>query len=432
MIWTPWRKTAARSAAETKSYTLGTSDELGRFLMFAEGSAASASSALSLFERSTAVSIPINWVSEAFSVVTPTLLVDGHVVRRHKILDLLQRPSAWHSTELFFDILAKNYLITGECGLIALGDLNRPPLELVPISPKNMSPEAGSMSDYPDRWTISGRTLTGAYVNGGDGRFIDVRNGLRELMVVRNYSTKDNSLLRGQSPLLSASAEARSHILGTEHNVQILERGGRVSLVFHFDEDMSEDDFEKVKERVRRQYGGATKAGEIGVTAGPNMSVKDIGVSPKDMDFGGLQKIASQAVAMVYRVPLPLISDSRQTLSNFRDSKTALYDDAVIPLSRRILGGLADFLFPRFGLDPRRDTLFIDPDDVSALVSRRNDELLKRRQIGVESPNELRSMIGREPIEGGDTVFQPAAMVPVGSDLFTSDNTQVPDDEDGE
>ena len=87
---------------------LGTSEALGNFLMFGEGSAASPASALSLYEKSTAVSVPVNIASEAFSIAPPSLLIDGRVIKQHALLDLLKKPSPLHSTELFMDILAKN------------------------------------------------------------------------------------------------------------------------------------------------------------------------------------------------------------------------------------------------------------------------------------------------------------------------------------
>lgn len=437
MRWFPRKQEQKAPKVERKSLTLGTSDALGKFLIFGEGSAASPSSALHLYEQSSAVAIPVNMIAEAFSVITPSLSIDGKLVKQHPVLDFLKKPSPWFSTELLLDTLAKNYLVTGESAMVALGTENRPPLELMPISPKSLSPTRGGGGgmDAPARWFISGNTLTGNYEaeeRGTDVRYFD--GPLRELKVIRSYSTRDNSLLRGQSPLISASREARSHILGTEHNVQILERGGRVSLVFHFDEDLQDDEFEKLKERVRAQYGGASKAGEIGVTSGPGMSIKELGVNPKDMDFGNLHEIAQNSMAMVYRVPLPLVTASRQTLNNYLAAKTALYDDAVLPLSRRILGGLADFLFPRFGLDPNRATLLVNHDDVSALVTRRNDELLKRSRLRVETDNEMRALLGREPYEGGDVIFKDASQIPAGSDVFTDDNDPalLPDERDGE
>ena len=421
----PWqRKQQSERGRERKSMVLGTSEALGSFLMFGEGSASNPGSASRLYETSTAVSIPINIVTDAFSVVNPVLMLGQEMVLEHEVLDLIRRPSAHYTQELFLEVLSKNYLITGETPIIALGNIGHPPLEIQPLSPKSLTPVRGVMGDAPTSWTVAGNTLTGIYEAKPVGKEIRYFDGnLRELKVIRNYSTRDNSLLRGQSLLVSAAKQARQDVLGTEHNVQLLERGGRVSMVFHFDEDVQGDDFEKLKERVRAQFGGASQAGEIGITTGGKMDIKDLGVAPKDMDYGGLQATAQKAVALVYRVPLPLITDQRQTLNNYREGKLALYDDAVIPLARRVLGGLGDFLLPRFGIDPTKARLAMNPDDVTALVQRRNDELLKRKQIGVETIDEFRALLGREKLsEGGDILYQPATLVPIGTDLFTDDN----------
>lgn len=412
---------------EKKSFALGLSEELGSFLLLSADSVSpvSPSTALRLYERSTAVSVPINMVAEAFSIIPVSMYIDGKLVPRHEVLEKVRNPSPWHTEALFLDILAKNYLITHESPLIARGNINRPPLELIPISPSSITPDPGFMGDsnVPRAWHVTDDTNPGIFeakIIRGQVRYF--QGNLLELFVARGYSTRSNSLLRGQSPLLAASREVRSHILGTEHNVQLLERGGRVSLVFHFEEDMDDDDFEATRERVIKQYGGASKAGTIGVTAGGKMNVNELGVSPKDMDYIGLYNAAQKAIALTYKVPLPLITDERQTLNNYKEGKLALYDDAVIPLARRLLGSIGYFLLPRYGLDPGRARFGINPDDVTALVSRRTDELLKRVKIGAETPNEIRGLMGREPVAGGDTVYQPASVIPIGSDLFTDDD----------
>jgi len=419
---------------EKKSRVLGLTPELGSFLILGtEGHASTPTSALQLYEQSSAVSVPVNMIAEAFASVEPILLVDGKKVQSHPILDLLKKPSPYFSTELFLETMAKHYLVTGEAPFVAIGNVTREPLELQPLSPKNLTAIHGS-SDAPDSWQVSGNTLFGNYRKAPvvDGRIPFYDGPLRELTVIRAFSTRDNSLLRGQSPLVSASREAMSHILGTTHNVSLLERGGRVSLVFHYEEDMDEDDFEEVKDRIDSQYAGANNAGRIGVSAGGKMDVKELGITPKDMDYKGLQAIAKESCALVYRVPLPIITADRQTLNNYREGKLALYDDAVIPLSKRIYGGIGSTVLPRYGLDPARARLALDPDDVTALVSRRNDELKKRREIGVESPDELRALMGREAIEGGNVLYLPAGLTPAGSDLFTADqDPALLEDEDG-
>lgn len=423
MEWWPFRRAEKDKPVEERKAILGTSDATGAFLTLSTKTAISASSAMNLYDESTSVSIPINIVAEAFSVVEPALKIDNEIVPRHDVLDFLKNPSPHYDQELFLETLAKNYLVTGENIVVALGRVNQPPLELQPISPKNATPIRGSQSDAAESWFVAGNTLTGNYKAKNDGRRIRYlgENSLRELKHTRNFSSRDNSLLRGRSLLVPAAKEAWSHILGVNHNVSLLEKGGRVSLVFHFSEDLSPEDFEAAKERVQEQFGGASKAGSIGMTSGGDLTVSEFGQSNKDMDWTGLQMMAVKSMALIYHVPLPLIIEIRQTFSNYKEAKLALYDDAVLPLSKRIFGGLR-FILPRFGLDPSRAELIMNPDSVTALVARRNDELSKRSQIGIETDNELRAMLGREPYEGGDVIYKPAAMIPVGSDVFLDDN----------
>lgn len=413
------------STAETKSSAkvLGLPEELGSFLMFGTtGSASTPASAMSLYDKSTAVSIPINYIAEAFASINPVLKNGSEIITDHPVLDLLQVPSPFYTQDLFFENLAKNYLITGETELIAIGGVNRPPIELLPMNPKNVTITEGS-GGLATSMIVSGETLVGAYnlvKQGRTARYL--RGNLAEIKQIRNYSTRNNSLIRGQSPLVSASAEARQHIEGNAHNISLLTNGGRVSLVFHFDEDMGDDDFEATRQRVIEQYGGAQQAGKIGVTSGGKLDIKELGINNKDMDFANLQNMARMAVALQYKFPLPLLSTDASTFNNYKEAKSALYDDAVLPLADRLFGGLSDFLLPRYGLDPSKFRITYNMDQITALTSRRNEELKLRRELNLETTNEMRTLIGREPIDGGDSVLAPANMIPIGTDLFTDDN----------
>jgi len=339
-IWNPrtWG-TKQHIPVETKSSTkvLGLSEELGSFLKFgAPGNAVTPTSAMNLYNKSSAVSIPINYIAEAFASINPVLKNGTEIITDHPVLDLLQTPSPFFSQDLFLENLGKNYLIAGETELIAIGNINRPPIELQPINPKNVTINEGS-GGLATSIIVSGETLVGAYNLVKRGRQIHyIRGNLSEIKQIRNYSTRDNSLIRGQSLLVSASAEARQHIEGNNHNVSLLVNGGRVSLVFHFDEDLGDDDFQATKQRVMEQYAGAQQAGKIGVTSGGKLDIKELGINNKDMDFANLQAMAQRAVALQYKVPLPLITTDASTFNNYKEAKSALYDDAVLPLADRI------------------------------------------------------------------------------------------------
>ena len=284
-----WPIKLSAHAPEQKSMVLGTSESLGNFLMFGDGSANTPSGALSLYDKSTAVSIPVNMVADAFASIVPVIQIkNDKILDVHPVLDLLNNPSPYYSRTLLFEMLGKDYLVTGETELVALGGVNRPPLELQPISPKNVSVNE-STNGINGAFIVAGNTLPGNYALNKTRnmvRYFD--GGLREIKQIRNYSTRNNSLLRGQSPLVSASKEALQHIKGGDHNISLLDNGGRVSLVFHFDADLSTDEFAETKERVKEQYGGTSKAGMIGVTSGGKLSINEMGTNNKDMDFANL------------------------------------------------------------------------------------------------------------------------------------------------
>lgn len=422
-LFSPSTWGAKRIETKSAGKVIGLSEELGSFLKFGmAGNARSPASAIELYNKSTAVSIPINYIADAFASLSPVILSGDDVIKDHPIIDLLNNPSPFYSQDLFFETLAKYYLITAEVFIAGIGSINRPPVELQPISPADVSSveSSGMIQSY-----IVSELVPGSYAierRGRDVRYL--RGGLTELKHIRGFSSADSSMLRGQSLLVSASSEAMQHIKGNRHNVSLLSNGGRMSLVFHFDADMDEDDFEATKARVREQYAGESKAGSIGVTSGGKLSINELGVNNKDMDFANLQMAAQRSVALQYKVPLPLITTDASSFNNYKEAKTALYDDAVLPLADRIFGGLTDFLMPRFGLDPARVKISYDKDSITALTTRRYEEIKTRRELNLESINELRALLGREEVEGGDQILAPATLIPIGTDLFTDDNMQ--------
>lgn len=413
-----WKKKKEKRKNEIKSMVLGTTPSLGSFLIFGTGSAATATSALALYDLSTAVSIPVNRIVTAIVDMKMVIeLEDGTIEASSPVLDFLSNPSPYYTQSLFIEMIAKNYLITGEYEIVALGSLNSPPRELQPISPSKVTIVPGQ-NGLVISISVDDITLPGSYkpiIRDNNVRYI--RDSLSELHITRNFNTRNNSLLRGQSLLVSASKQVSQNILGARHNVSLLEHGGTVSLAFHFKQDMSDEDFETTKQSIRDNYGGTENAGKIGVTSGNgDLQIKEMGTTAKDMDFANLQKMANQAVANQYGFPLALLDTDANTFNNYSAAKEALYDDAALPFAKIIFEGLSNFLLPRFGEDPRKMKIVPDLDSIPALAMRRNTELKLRKEIGIESVNELRDFLpNRDDITNGDKVLVPANLVPIGT-----------------
>jgi HK97 family phage portal protein len=407
-----WNRKKSTHKVEKKGAVLGTSTTLGDFLILGDpGSAATPAGAFSLYEKSTAISIPINTITDSFSVLQPVLMVDGEKITEHPLLTLLKNPSPHFTQYLFFEVMSRYYLIAGETEIVAIGNIDRPPIQLEPVSPRNVSiapKEDGTVGSF----VVTDNHWPGNYIAQEANRRVRYLDGeFRELKQIRNFSTKDGSLLRGQSLLVPASREAKQHILGGDHNVALLKNGGRITLVYNMEEDLTKDDFEEAKEKIIRRFSGADNAGSMIITAGGKSTVTELGNSNRDMDFSRLQAAAKQAVALQYKVPLPLISTEASTFNNYTQAKLALYDDAVLPLADKLFGGLEAFLFPRFDLDPSKTKLTYDRDEITALTMRRNEELVKRAVLGVETIDETRETLGLEALpEGGDVLIKTATV----------------------
>jgi len=113
------------------------------------------------------------------------------------------------------------------------------------------------------------------------------------------------------------------------------------------------------------------------------------------------------------------------TFSNMDASKYAYYDNAVIPVLKRLLKFLSAKLLTRYAGTEELEYSF-DESAIEALETRKFENAKIASQTGVLSDNEIRAMIGYEAISGGDAIYKPANLVPVGEDINTEDNRDEP------
>lgn len=419
-------------AREEKTLALGLDPVTARWLTFGTSSASTAASALALYEESTTVSVPVSWIADAFALVEPTLkdTRDGSFDSSAEPIGLLRRPHPEYTGVTFRKHLATNFLVTGEVGAIASGIFTNPPVAIQPISPKDYFPNVGA-GNSADSYRVDGLTANGTYHREVDIRKKTVRylgEQFREFRQGRGFSTKDNGLLRGQSPLLQAADLVRQHVLTGEHNVSILENGGRVSLLFHFNKVMREDQFQIEKKRILAAYSGPSQAGAVAVTSGNELEIKEMGGAAKDMDFANLQEQVRMACLLVYHFPLALAFLQAATLDNYRIGKFALYDDAVLPLAVSIYDFLSDFLLPRYNIDPSRFRITFDPRTIPALETRMLERIKLRTELRLETLDQLRTTgLGIGPYEPGENptegevIYAPSNLVALGKDPLGSD-----------
>jgi len=417
-FWPFGRGSSESSPRVVEIKSSGGFDELRNFMVYgATNNAKTPKGCLDLYEQSLAVMMPVRKIADKLAELEPVIIKDKAKITEHPILDFLRKPSEDHTRYLFLKQLAIYYLVTGEFFIIYLGNNESAPKQAYPMSPEFVSYQ--NSDGFLTAFDVNGDLLPGCYKRDGEV-YIDYQNGLRTLSQHRDFSTRDNSMFRGQSVLVAASNYARQQTLGISHNLSVLEKGGRMSLIFHFENDMDEDEFTAVRQKVNDQYAGVANAGAIGVTAGGKLDVKNLSMTNNDMDWSKGMQIAQEAVALAYNYPLQLLTVDASTFNNLATGIEMLYDDAVTPLSKVIFQGIQRDIGDKFGLGPG-EYLTYDEDKIPSLKRRTLDEVTKVKDLGIESDNELRNRIGREDYAGGDLIYKPSTLVPVGEDVVNND-----------
>lgn len=381
-------------------------------------------SAMQFYRSSSSVAIAVDMIADEVEHLMPVIQTeDGKYIQDHDLLRMLKSPNGFDNWAGFIGAAARNYLLTRECFFYAGGGVSRPPLEMFSVKPQTISSVENAVDKYPQSFLITEGRAHGNYVRVERAKKINYYDGgLREVFRVHGYSSRvDES--RADSPLEAVALEARQQIQGRVHNLSLLENGGRLSLIVQFKDSLGEDEQIARRDSINRALTGASNAGRIAVVSASDMEIKEAGTTNKDMDYAELDAVAREALFLRYKIPLPLVSNDASTDNNMEHAVFHLYDRAVLPLADVLLDGLGRMLLPRYGLDPQRACLTYNPESIEALVARRVDMLLARQKLGVETINELRAQLpNREPLEGGDTLYQASTLVPVGTDLFTDDN----------
>lgn len=380
--------------------------------------------AMQFYRSCSSVAIAVDMIADEIEHLQPVIQTeDGKYIQDHDLLRLLKSPNGFDNWAGFIGSSARHYLLTRECMFYGGGGVSRPPLEMFAVKPQTISTIENSSDRYPQSFIITEGRASGNYTRAEKARKINYYDGgLREVFRVHGFSSRTDET-RADSPLEAVALEAKQQIQGRVHNLALLQNGGRLSLIVQFKDSVPDDELLARRDVLNRVLGGASNAGRIATVSSSDMEIHEAGTTNKDMDYAELDSVAREALFLRYKIPLPLVSNDAATDNNMGHAVYHLYDRAVLPLADVLLDGLGRFLLPRYGLDPSRVSLTFNPESIDALVDRRVKMLLDRQKLGVETINELRAQLpNREPIEGGDALYQPSTLVPVGTDLFTDDN----------
>lgn len=372
----------------------------------------------------------VSGISEGVGALTWRLYKKGRgnsppiEILESPLLDLLARPNPMQSRAAFFESLAAYLKLAGNSYVeknVLAG--NEAPSELWPLRPDRMSILPGA-TGIPAEYIYKVGSKAVRYP-------VDV-SGKSPVLHMKTFNPVNDWY--GMSPIEAAAMQVDSLNESVLWNLALIQNGARPSgaLVMQAQPNnpaakMSEEQKSKLKEMLNQRFTGGTGAGNWMLLDG-GLDWKEMGFSPKDMDWLGGQNTSARHIALAFKYPPILLGvPGDSTYNNYQEARLALYEDAILPTANHITDALNVWLCPLFG-----DGLYleIDLDVIDALSSKREATWKRVNDSNFLTANEKREAVGYDPIAGGDELLVNASLIPATSVSDTSSEEVNVDDAD--
>ena len=357
----------------------------------------------------------INEISKGASAVPFIIKSGDQIIDEHPLIDLLNRPNPQQSYSEFFNSLFGYVLLSGNAYILKVGGERGSPKELHQLRPDRIEIK-GSGNPIPERYNYM---VNGRVQNSYE---VDQENGFSELKHVKLWNPLDDYY--GLSPMSAAAAEIDQFNMSTKHNVNLLQNGARPSgaVIFKPKDDsgfavnLTESQRQQLLTDLNNRFSGAGNAGRPMLLEG-DFDWKEMGLTPKDMDFKALKNMAATDIALCFGVPSQLVGvPDSQTYSNVAEARLALYEETIIPHLRKVASDLNEWLVSMFD---ERLRLEFDIDSIPALSERRRkiyENVTSAVREGIMTRNEAREIIGLQKVNGADDLYVSANLFPIGDD----------------
>lgn len=298
------------------------------------------------------VAAPVLWFARNFPEAPPAMweqIDEGPgeyevQVRRHPLLDLLQRPNGHYTGPLLWMATTTDWNVNGNAYWIVVPNRAGTPVELwwTPswqMEPKGDDADPSVYVRYYE-YTIDGEPhrLDPRYV-------IHFRNGLDA-----------ENPRKGCSPLRSVLREVFTDNEAADFTASLLRNMGVPGLLVSPEGAVTIPDEEarETKEDLKAMFTGDRRGEPIVMTGATK--IQQFGFSPEQLLLRELRRVPEERVTAVLGVPAIVAGLGagldRSTFTNMAEARVAAYESGLIP-GQKILGEDVRFqLLPLFGEDP--------------------------------------------------------------------------------
>jgi len=383
--------------------------------------------AYNISERNSDLGKAIGDISDAVASLKKGVKTKGSDIDYSSpIMEILNNPKGGLNRFQFWQSITESYELTQEIYIVARGQINKPPLELVFIKPYEVTLHSGT--DSGDPWSICttskrDRRVYTKNIIDGKCKYID-KTGLNELIVIRGkISTIDE--WRGRSPLVQLYNDVLIGTDGKRHNRSILKNGMKTSGILsppktiEANEKWDSESVKHLESYIRSFNQGSGNAGNVLIIGTP-VEVTGLTQNNKEMDFVKLLQNSQDAIYNLYKIPLALISRDAMTYDNLTTANRMFYTEAVFPVFEQIAEGMLDALRTRYNMSEQEELTF-SQTEIRSLQPVLVENMVKLKETESVTTNEVRELGGYEPDINGNEILVTGNKVPL-STITLSDS----------
>lgn len=294
----------------------------------------------------------INMIAQAISNVKLQLMyrddfTNQRVSNNNPIMQLLRRPNPANSLGIFMEQIVASRMLSGNSYILAVGPAGQPPIELHILRPDAVSVIAGN-NNLPAGYRLN----VGQDARNYHDFMVNKTTGRSRILHLKSYHPLDNWY--GMSPVEAAAYSIDQHNQAVSWNQSLLQNGARPTgaIIVHMDEhyngELSEEQYERLRNQIDEQFSGAFNAGRPMLLEG-GLDWKEMSHSPLDMDFINTKHSAARDIALAFGVPPQLLGiPGDNTYANLAEARLGLWEQTILPILDQILDGFNNWLIPEF------------------------------------------------------------------------------------
>lgn len=328
----------------------------------------------------------------------------GHdIVEDHPLERLLQKPNGWQNRFEFIEQMHAAFLLRSNAYAAIIRDGRGVPKQLVPINPDQVflyEAPSGELfynvarSSQHQVWSLQSLPL-----------MIPSEDVLHLRWLSFNSLTGISRITMGREAIALALAQE-------QQAAQLFGNGAKPAGVLQTDQKLSKEVVERLRSNWQEKHGGIANSGKTAVLE-EGLKFQQITLSQADAQALESRKLQAEEIARLFRVPHHKIGliGARETSATVAQADQDYANNILSNHVGRWEAKLADvFDLAKDGLTVEFDINHFLRADITARYN--------AYRVGIVgmflTPNEVRRAEGLPDIEGGDTLYQPTNVAPIG------------------